>query len=285
MSNSLAVIDRGEFDTMQRVSKALVASGYFNDAKDMSQALVKVMAGREMGLGPFASMTGVHIIKGKPVLGANLIATLIKAHPDYNYRIKAHTNEICEIEFFEHGESVGVSSFAASDAKAAGLSGDNWRKYARNMLFARAISNGAKWHTPGIFGGAPVYTPDELGADVQYDGNGDETGEYIESPISAVMQPDEARLSARDDYEQHISPGDVRGVTSPEAQAKRERPSAPHRGDNLTKQFHAVGTEAYGKEWDTKRGELVGALGKESSKDLTPDEKQRLIDGMKAKVN
>jgi hypothetical protein len=39
------------------------------------------------------------------------------------------------------------------------------------MLYARALSNGAKWYCPDVFGG-PIYTPDELGAVV--DG---ETGE------------------------------------------------------------------------------------------------------------
>jgi hypothetical protein len=30
------------------------------------------------------------------------------------------------------------------------------------MLYARALSNGAKWYCPDVFGG-PIYTPDELG--------------------------------------------------------------------------------------------------------------------------
>ena len=39
------------------------------------------------------------------------------------------------------------------------------------MLFARAISRGARRFAPGIFGGSPVYTPDEMGADVDEEGN------------------------------------------------------------------------------------------------------------------
>jgi len=59
-----------------------------------------------------------------------------------------------------------------ADAKAAGLDQkDNWKKYKRNMLFARALSNGQKWYAPDVFNGATVYTPDELGADVDGDGN------------------------------------------------------------------------------------------------------------------
>ena len=50
------------------------------------------------------------------------------------------------------------------------------------MFFARAISNGAKWYTPGIFGGAPVYTPDEMGADV------DEDGDIIDAEVEPVTK-------------------------------------------------------------------------------------------------
>lgn len=59
-----------DFDGLQRAAMALQKSGYFQDVKTEAQAIVKVMAGSELGLPPFASMTGIHIIQGKPVLGA-----------------------------------------------------------------------------------------------------------------------------------------------------------------------------------------------------------------------
>jgi hypothetical protein len=160
-----------DFDTVQRVGKAMVSSGYFSDAREVAQAIVKIMAGQEMGLGAFSSMTGIHVIKGKPVLGANLIATLIKNDPRYDYRVTQLDDAGCMIDFYENGKVVGSSSFSQNDAQAANLAGDNWRKFPRNMYFARAISNGAKWYTPGVFGGAPVYTPDEIGATVDEDGD------------------------------------------------------------------------------------------------------------------
>ena len=43
------------------------------------------------------------------------------------------------------------------DAKRAGLSGDNWQKYTRAMLFARCISAGYQTHCPDALGAAPVY--------------------------------------------------------------------------------------------------------------------------------
>jgi hypothetical protein len=39
------------------------------------------------------------------------------------------------------------------------------------MLFARAMSNGVKWFCPDVMNGSTVYTPEELGADVDEDGN------------------------------------------------------------------------------------------------------------------
>jgi len=165
MSKELVVQD---IPTME-LGDILAKSGYFQDASEAAQAIVKVLAGRELGIGPVASMTGIHIIKGKPSLGANLIGAAIKRSGRYNYRINEITNERCALTFYEDGEEVGPSVFTKADAQAAGT--QNMNKFPRNMLFARAISNGARWYCPDIFGGGPVYTPEELGAKV--DGEGD----------------------------------------------------------------------------------------------------------------
>lgn len=167
-----------EYELMKRQAAAFHASGMFPDIKSHAQALVKVMVGKELGLPPFASVTGIHMVAGKPVIGANLIATMIANHPTYNYRIATSTKEICEIDFFDSKDKstnkencIGRVSFTIQEAQEAGLLGkDNWKKYTSDMLFARAISRGAKRYTPGIFGGAPIYTPDELGVDTDEDG-------------------------------------------------------------------------------------------------------------------
>ena len=159
-------------EDVERAARAMSASKFFPDSKDAAQAIVKILAGRELGFGAFASMAGVAVIQGKPVVGANLTAAAIKQTGKYNYRVTQHTDQICEIEFFEQGQSVGKSSFSMEDAKAAGLTTkDNWKKYPRNMLFARAISNGQKWYAPDVYNGVTVYTPDEMGAIVDEEGN------------------------------------------------------------------------------------------------------------------
>ena len=177
MSENRAIVPAQSGMTLSEtmtLGDALAKSGYFSDAKSAAQAVVKVLAGQELGIGPIAAMTGINIIKGQVSVGANLLAATIKRDGRYNYRVAEHSAEVCEIAFFEGGKEIGRSRFTKADAQAAGLTGGNWTKYPRNMLFARALSNGFRWYCPDAAGGAPVYTPEELGADV--DG---ETGEVI----------------------------------------------------------------------------------------------------------
>lgn len=174
-------------DDVERAAKAMSASGFFPDSKSAAQAVVKVLAGRELGFGAFASMTGVAVIQGKPVIGANLLAAAVKQTGKYNYRVTEHTSEVCRIKFLEGNQEVGVSSFTMDDAKAAGLATkDNWKKYPRNMLFARAIANGQKWYAPDVFNGVTVYTPDEMGASV------DDEGNIIEAEVTQPMTYEQA---------------------------------------------------------------------------------------------
>lgn len=161
------------------IGGVLAKSGYFSDARDAAQAAVKVMAGAELGIGPVAAMTGIYIVKGRVTMSANLMGSLIKRSGRYNYRVREMNNDNVVIEFTEGKEVIGVSSYSADDAKTAGLwgSSDPWKKSPRNMLFARAMSNGAKWYCPDIFAG-PVYTPDELG---------DDGATYQQAPVVTVV--------------------------------------------------------------------------------------------------
>ncbi len=141
------------------VAKLFAESGMFTDAKQASQAFVKIMAGRELGIPPFAAMSGVHIIQGKPTIGAGLIASAIKGSGKYDYRVVEQSDKACSIDFYQSGDKIGNSSFTIEEARKAGTK--NIDKFPKNMLFARAISNGVKWYCPDVFSG-PVYTPEEM---------------------------------------------------------------------------------------------------------------------------
>ena len=132
-------------------------SGMFPDIQSEAQAATKIIIGRGLGLTDFDAMSGLHIIKGKAVLAANLMAAAIKRSGKYDYRVTVNTDTECVIEFYAGANRIGECRFTMEDAKRAGLGGDNWRKYPRAMLFARCISAGYKTHCPDALGAAPVY--------------------------------------------------------------------------------------------------------------------------------
>ena len=150
----------GQLDPMT-VAQVFRASGMFPDIHSEAAAAAKLIIGRGLGLTDYDAMSGLHIIKGKAVLAANLMAAAIKRAGKYDYRCVVNEDE-ARIEFRQRTadggwETIGITSYTMDDAKRAGLGGDNWRKYPKAMLFARAISTGYKQHCPDALGAAPVY--------------------------------------------------------------------------------------------------------------------------------
>ncbi len=142
------------------IAKAFSDSGMFPDIKSSAQAAVKIQAGKEFGIQPFAAMSGIHIIQGKPTIGAGLMAARVKGFGKYDYKVVKHDDKICSIDFMTKDKEVlGNSTFTIEDAKRAGTK--NIDKFPKNMLFARAMSNGVKWYTPDIYE-TPVYVPEEM---------------------------------------------------------------------------------------------------------------------------
>lgn len=146
---------------LEETAKMFAASGFFDDAKRVAQAFVKIQAGLEMGIKPFQAMTSIHVIKGKVSIGANLVAGMLK-RAGYNYKVRWHGSEAIEIVFYGPSkEELGNSTFSMKDAQQANLLGNpTWKKFPRNMLFARAMMNGARWYAPDVALG--IYDPDEL---------------------------------------------------------------------------------------------------------------------------
>ena len=246
-----------------RLGDVLAQSGYFQDARQAAQAIVKVMAGRELGFGPIASMTGIHIIQGRPAIGADLMAKAVKRSGRYNYRVTELTDEACSIEFFEKAaeawQPIGVSRFTKQDATKAKTK--NLDAFPRNMLFARAMSNGVKWYCPDALG-LTTYTPEEL--------EGIEAAPVQQSAPAAQSEPA------------------ISQTTFPEPETTTPPADLPRLTDWQRKALHAAGSAYYGNAWDAKRHELVSKVTKgrtQSSADLTPIEANTLIDGINRKAN
>jgi hypothetical protein len=135
------------------IGRVFAESGLFPDIKSQAQAVVKIMAGRELGLSPFESMRNLYLVNGKLAIQSNALASLIKLSKKYDYKIDKHDDQECSISFFEiidgKKEPLGVSTFTFKDAAKAGLANkDVWKNYPKNMLFARSLSNGVRFYCP-----------------------------------------------------------------------------------------------------------------------------------------
>jgi len=156
MKNEIQIMPVNDIMTM---AKTFVESGMFADTKQAAQAFVKIQAGQEVGLAPFAAMSGINIIMGKPTFGAGVIASYVKGSNKYDFKVKELTDKVCSIDFFQGKELIGNSTFTIEDAKKQ--STKNLDKFPKNMLYARAISNGQKWFCPDVFQ-MSVYVPEEM---------------------------------------------------------------------------------------------------------------------------
>lgn len=145
-------------DDVRSMAEMMAKTGVFGG--NAGEAMVKILAGRELGIGPFAAMTNVYMVKGRPSMSANMLAAKVKSSGKYNYRIVEHTDQICKLAWFENGQKIGESSFSLADAKRAGT--QNLDRFPQNMLFARALSNGVRFHCPDIFFGISMYVPGEI---------------------------------------------------------------------------------------------------------------------------
>lgn len=198
MKQEVSIITTTE---IMSIGKAFHESGMFTDVKSAAQAVVKIQAGAEMGIPPFAAMSGIHIIQGKPTVGAGLMAANVKGSGKYDYRVVESTEKVCSIDFYQQVfntktgghtmEKIGNSTFTLDDAKKAGTK--NLDKFPKNMLFARAISNGVKWYTPDVFSG-PVYVPEEMTSPITEDVG------HEEVKINITSEPENTNDAEKQSY-------------------------------------------------------------------------------------
>lgn len=145
------------------LGEVFMKSGMFKDVKSQAQAVVKIIAGREIGLAPMESMQNIYMtLDGKIGVMAKIVGALIKKSTKYDYTIEKLDDTECIIVFYivdKEGKrtELGKSPFTFKDAAKAGLANkDNYKNYPRNMNFARALMNGARWYTPDIYCGYAV---------------------------------------------------------------------------------------------------------------------------------
>ena len=140
------------------VAKAFAQSGYFPGVT-AQQAFVRLVIGQALGLDPLQAMTGIYVVKGRISFHATTLLAMAR-RAGYDYDVVELSDERCVMRFYRWRgnirQFIGESVFTIEDARRAGIAeGENWKKYPRNMLFARAAANGVRWFCPDAIG-SPV---------------------------------------------------------------------------------------------------------------------------------
>jgi hypothetical protein len=136
----------------ERFAKSnLIPSDLRGKAEDV---FVQLLAGHELGLTPMASLRGIHVVKGKPILAADTMVALVLARGAKYFRCIAESDTSVTYETLREGAPEPQrATWTIQDAERAGLTGDNWKKYPRAMLKARCKAVLARDVYPDVLAG------------------------------------------------------------------------------------------------------------------------------------
>lgn len=103
--------------------------------------LAAMLTGHELGIGPMQALSKIHVIEGRPTMSAELMRALVLS-AGHDLAIEESTVTKCTVVGRRHNSERDTRiTWTLDDAKRAGLDGkQNWRRYPREMLLARATA-------------------------------------------------------------------------------------------------------------------------------------------------
>ena len=145
---------------MQEMAKIGVESNFFG-IKKPTEALALMLIAQSEGKHPATVFSQYHVIQGRPALKSDaMLARFQQAGGKVEWH--DHTNEKVSATFIHPQGGALTVDWDMPRAKEAGLTGkDNYKKFPRQMLRARVISEGVRAVYPGVLQG--MYTPEEVG--------------------------------------------------------------------------------------------------------------------------
>lgn len=167
-NNKLAKVDQNygaiepkNFGELNQLAKVAAESDFFG-AKNPSQALMLMMAGKDIGFSYTQSLRAFHVIKGKPSLSADAMVAVCLSRKDLCefFRCIEETKTSVTWETKRVGNPVRVGTFTMDEAKDAGIVTDMYRKFPKRMLGARCKAYLAREVYPELLMG--LYDPDEI---------------------------------------------------------------------------------------------------------------------------
>jgi len=173
--NALAtIIQPMSITDVERIAVAIAKGGLFG-SKDPNAVLTLCLLAQAEGQHPAVVFRDYHIIQGKPAKKADaMLRDFINAGGKVEWH--ALTDE-CADATFSHPSGEARIDWTLQRAQTAGIANPMWKKYPRQMLRSRVISEGVRTVFPGATSG--LY---EVG-EVQ-----DITGDTSEPPMAPAIE-------------------------------------------------------------------------------------------------
>lgn len=191
------------------MAKAIAESKLFG-IQTPAQALALGLLCQAEGRHPAEAARDYHIINGKPSLKSEaMLARFQQAGGKVDWH--EYTHESVSGTFSHpQGGSLKVS-WTMQDATRAGLTGNpTWKKFPRQMLKARCISEAVRGIFPGVLSG--LYAPEEV-------------GEF--TPVQAVTEPEPLQIEAPKEVPEKIERiNPMERLLAEKSQAQRDKVTA-----------------------------------------------------------
>lgn len=144
---------------IERMAGAVAKSGLFG-IRTHEQAVALMLIAQAEGLHPAIAARDYHVINGRPTLKADaMLARFQQAGGSVKWG-KLTDESVTGTFSHAQGGSAEITWTIDMAQRAGLLSNPTWKKYPRQMLRARVISEGIRTVFPGVTVG--VYTPEEM---------------------------------------------------------------------------------------------------------------------------
>lgn len=147
------------YGDIEKMASAVVTSKLFG-MQTREQAIALMLIANAEGRHPASAAMDYHIIQGRPSLRSDTLMARFQNAGGKVEWIKLTDTEAEAVFTHPAGGTVKIS-WDMARANKAGLSGkENWKKYPRQMLRSRVVSEGVTTVYPAVKGG--FYTQDEI---------------------------------------------------------------------------------------------------------------------------